>query len=672
MEILWELGRLDATKSELQNFCRMASGMKNHASSVKGIGNTPDIRTGTVMENRLFFDRFASVAFGTALSLRDAGSLNAVIDAVSSCEGGRQLQSLLAAYRVGALCKSEDVRHLRDSARLSQALLTSWQNANGREDARGKILFGEVLNLGIKAAWDSQDYGSLMALSRILERQSDRTASGMLPPVGMRVLCRMLEGGRNGVREWLDRMYPRRLTSSIGSASLLHASMAWKTGLEGDVAASRRSLSRAGVFSYLSSLPSLQTGVDNSLSLSFLDGPILRVDDLEIGVRWSLLESTAHIAGVDDVDVAKVAVFSGRTIPRKRRALFDSLFEVTERKRVRALLEVIGPDEAIERQCVSRYLGTRLPRIPLNGRTACDIHDIKDSELQRVADICYALRSSSVLASQPELAAAVAEAVRLSSELTESEAVSAEAYCVAAIVSFYAQDASAARKWVRRAIETDEEWAFPLEILGWIDWSLGQLPSAVGAFRACVKKTPSNSGWLLPLAAIVSMQIGNSRSVEKAEEYCNTAVAADARNPLALIVRSTVRTARGRYRLAVADALDAILASGDSVTCLNDAAWLLATSPDEEARNGKMSLRLARKACARTNWVHPPLLDTLAAACAECGRFEQAVVRQEKALELLPPSSELQEEMEARLQLYRDKKPYRMERSAAPEQKSQK
>ena len=50
-------------------------------------------------------------------------------------------------------------------------------------------------------------------------------------------------------------------------------------------------------------------------------------------------------------------------------------------------------------------------------------------------------------------------------------------------------------------------------------------------------------------------------------------------------------------------------------------------------------------------------LDTLAAACAESGRFEQAVKWQTKAVELAPPGAK--ENFRSRLRLYQSGKPYR-------------
>ena len=101
--------------------------------------------------------------------------------------------------------------------------------------------------------------------------------------------------------------------------------------------------------------------------------------------------------------------------------------------------------------------------------------------------------------------------------------------------------------------------------------------------------------------------------------------------------------------------------SPDSVPLLNGLAWLLATSPRDDLRDGAEALRLAARACslsARENW---QILDTVAAAHAETGRFQQAVQFARKAESLarragLTPQADRVAE---RVALYLAGKPYR-------------
>ncbi len=97
------------------------------------------------------------------------------------------------------------------------------------------------------------------------------------------------------------------------------------------------------------------------------------------------------------------------------------------------------------------------------------------------------------------------------------------------------------------------------------------------------------------------------------------------------------------------------------VRAANNLAWLLATLPDDALRNPEVALRLARRAARQTDQRDPAVLDTLAAAHAALGRFDDAVGTAERALAAAEADGDaaLAEAVRARLALYRAAKPYR-------------
>ena len=93
----------------------------------------------------------------------------------------------------------------------------------------------------------------------------------------------------------------------------------------------------------------------------------------------------------------------------------------------------------------------------------------------------------------------------------------------------------------------------------------------------------------------------------------------------------------------------------------NNLAWIRATHPNPKFRNGAEAVEFAEQACELVKEKNPSLLDTLAAAYAEAGRFPEAVARVEEAISLaasVGPGG-LVPELERRLQGYRAGRPYR-------------
>lgn len=68
-------------------------------------------------------------------------------------------------------------------------------------------------------------------------------------------------------------------------------------------------------------------------------------------------------------------------------------------------------------------------------------------------------------------------------------------------------------------------------------------------------------------------------------------------------------------------------------------AWALATSKNDQVRNGPEAVKLAEKAADLTSHQQPAILNTLAAAYAESGRFDDALATANRALDLAKQSN---------------------------------
>jgi tetratricopeptide (TPR) repeat protein len=91
---------------------------------------------------------------------------------------------------------------------------------------------------------------------------------------------------------------------------------------------------------------------------------------------------------------------------------------------------------------------------------------------------------------------------------------------------------------------------------------------------------------------------------------------------------------------------------------LNNLARFLAIDPYANKRDGPAAIKLATEAVTSANRSNPRYLDTLAAAYAETGQFEQAVQVQKEAMSLLK-SEAVRKMYASRLKLYESNTPYR-------------
>ena len=123
----------------------------------------------------------------------------------------------------------------------------------------------------------------------------------------------------------------------------------------------------------------------------------------------------------------------------------------------------------------------------------------------------------------------------------------------------------------------------------------------------------------------------------------------------------------GLYRQIVPELLAIADASPSNPALLNNVAWLLATTPASPAPPDTV-LAIARRALDSSP-DNPPLLDTYAAALAFAGRFDEAIAVATPLADTLrrssaPNAPALLANVEARLSLFRQHRPYTAENTA--------
>lgn len=185
----------------------------------------------------------------------------------------------------------------------------------------------------------------------------------------------------------------------------------------------------------------------------------------------------------------------------------------------------------------------------------------------------------------------------------------------------------------------------------------GNLPEAIDDMTEVMRLQP-NSAFYLTQRAHLWMQ---RKDFDKATADLDKALELDPGNKNTYQVRAQVFSAKKDFDKALADYDKALEIDAQFTLALNNSAWMLATCATAKVRDGKKAVERATKACELTNWKNPTYLDTLAAASAEAGAWDEAVKWQKKALEDTAFASNESSKARQRLRQYESKKPHREE-----------
>ncbi|MFC1824847.1 tetratricopeptide repeat protein [Thermodesulfobacteriota bacterium] len=153
---------------------------------------------------------------------------------------------------------------------------------------------------------------------------------------------------------------------------------------------------------------------------------------------------------------------------------------------------------------------------------------------------------------------------------------------------------------------------------------------------------------------------GRRGEYDKAISDFTQAITINPRSYKALAERAFIWYRKGNYREAISDLEKAIENNPEDYNAYNNYAWILATCPEKEFRNGDKAVVMAEKSTQIKALSYN--MSTLAAAFAESGNFEKAVVSQEKAIALFEKdkvSNDQLKEYYDQLKSYRGNKPWR-------------
>ncbi len=206
-----------------------------------------------------------------------------------------------------------------------------------------------------------------------------------------------------------------------------------------------------------------------------------------------------------------------------------------------------------------------------------------------------------------------------------------------------------------RALEIDPKYATAYFNRGAARKNMGNFGPAIADFTKAIDLDPKDA------------EAYNARGLawryngddEKAVADYTKALEIDPKYSIACFNRGKAWENRKNYAQAVADYARALEIDPQDAYAGNDLASLLAACPDGSYRDGRRAVEVAEKASKLKDAAS--ILDTLAAAYAESGRFPDAIKTQERAIAKLKREGGTRDlpGFETRLSLYKSGQPWR-------------
>jgi Flp pilus assembly protein TadD len=183
----------------------------------------------------------------------------------------------------------------------------------------------------------------------------------------------------------------------------------------------------------------------------------------------------------------------------------------------------------------------------------------------------------------------------------------------------------------------------------------GKFQEAIEPCRTALRIDPQNGIAQLTLG-IVLFELGK---LEEARVHLSEAVRLRPNDPVAhYYLAVTSHEQEEPVEAAVHYGL-ALEHNPDYVEALVGLASIRVTASSPQLRNAEEAVELATRACQLTRYEHPVALDILGTACAQAGRFSDAVAATERALRIARATKDedFAKAIQERLELYKQHKP---------------
>lgn len=183
---------------------------------------------------------------------------------------------------------------------------------------------------------------------------------------------------------------------------------------------------------------------------------------------------------------------------------------------------------------------------------------------------------------------------------------------------------------IERALEIDPRNAEAENNLGNTLLQMGRMEEAATHYGKAIAIDPHYAEAYNNLGALF-LQMGR---FDESLANLQKALTIDPESPQAENNLGNTLLRMGRASEALAHYDKAVALAPNDVNSLNNLAWLLATSPESQVRNGAKAVQLAERASHLTHGQNATISATLAAAEAEAGKFPEAIKTAQRAFDL--------------------------------------
>jgi tetratricopeptide (TPR) repeat protein len=206
---------------------------------------------------------------------------------------------------------------------------------------------------------------------------------------------------------------------------------------------------------------------------------------------------------------------------------------------------------------------------------------------------------------------------------------------------------------LNEAIRLDPRIRWPYHVRGWIWYRKKDYDKALADYEQALRIDPQEAVFYRDRGNIAFAR----KQYDKALADYSEAIQHNPKYYVPFLMRGKTWVQKKQYEKALADFNEVVRLDPKESYGYTALAWFLATCPDAKYRDGRKAVETAERACQLSKGLEE--FATLAAAYAETGDFEQAVAWQSKALDR--GSAESKGEYKKRLDLYKNKRPYRQE-----------